>query len=281
MSDQQPMLTATIDGTELVQSYQAKRISIDKSLRMTADQASLEFDNAELALGWGPTSVFETNSRVRVYQWFGDAANEVCTFTGVIDSLSASRDPLALEITCRDMMAILLDQTFGATGPQAADETGEVRTEANGVYLAREVSYIVADILDRAGWPTADRAITATSYVLDEYVIPDGTSWAEAIVGEAVLAGLVGYDAWADELGVFHFAPTYTAGALTEPGVPAYTYATGEDIVSLQDATDQYDLRTRVKVRGPLTTQTLTDTWRELWRTRKISKPVGIWYAPA
>ena len=262
-------------------SYPPKRISIDKSLRMTADQATVEFANEDLPLGWGPDSLFPTNSRLRAYQWFGDADNEVCTFTGLIDAVTDSRDPLTTAVTCRDMMALLLDQTFGATAPQGADEDGAVRTEANGVYLSREVSYIVADILDRAGWPSADRAITPTSYVLDEYVIPDGTSWAEAIVGEAVLTGLVGYDAWADEAGVFHFAPTFTAGALTEPGTPAYTFQSGVDILSLQDATDQYDLRTRVKVRGPLTTQVLTDTWRELWRTRKISKPVGIWYDPS
>ena len=43
--------------------------------------------------------------------------------------------------------------------------------------------------------------------------------------------------------------------------------------------TDQYELRTRVKVRGPLTT--LKTAWSELWRTSKIKAPVGLWHDPA
>ena len=199
-----------------------KRISIDKSLRMTADQATVEFANEDLPLGWGPDSVFVTNSRCRIYQWYGDDTdNEVLTFTGLIDAVTDNRDVATTSITCRDMMALLLDQTFGATAPQGADEDGAVRTAANGVYLSMEISDIVEDILDRAGWPTADRDITATSYVLDEYIITDGTSWAEAIIGESVLTGLTGYDAWADELGVFHFAPSLLEDSLTDPGTPA------------------------------------------------------------
>jgi hypothetical protein len=268
-------------NTPATSEYQPKRISVDKSLRMTADQATVEFANEDLPLGWGPSSLFPTNSRMRIYQWFGDDANEVCTFTGLIDAVADSRDVLTTSITCRDMMALLLDQTFGATAPQTAGEAGAVRTAANGVYLNMEVSAIVTDILDRAGWPTAARVVSATSYVLDEYVISDGTSWAEAIIGETALTGLVGYDAWADELGIFHFESTLTANPLTEPGVPDYTFRSGEDIVSLGDAIDQYELRTRVKIRGPMTTQVLTDVWREQWRTSKIAKPVGIWYDPS
>jgi hypothetical protein len=258
----------------------ARRISIDKSLRMVADQASVELANEDLPLGWGSGSVFPTNSRCRIYQWYGDAANEVRTFTGLIDKVGDSRDPLTTTITARDMMALLIDQTFSASAPQGADEDGAVRTRDNGVYLSMEVSDIVSDMLDRAGWPEADRNIVPTSYVLDEFVVPDGASWAEAIIGESRLTGLVGYSAWADELGVFHFAPTLAGGSFTEPTEPAYTFRSGEDITALDDETDQYELRTRVKVRGPLTTQVLDDTWRELWRTTKIAKPVGIWHDP-
>lgn len=267
--------------TERVETHLASRISIDKSLRMTADQATVTMANEALPLGWGASSLFPTNSRIRIFQWYGDQANEVRTFTGIVDAVADSRDVLTTVLTCRDMMAILIDQTFGATAPQAVGEAGAVRTQANGVYLAMEASAIVEDILNRAGWPAADRAITPTSYTLDEYVVPDGQSWADAIIGADRLGGLVGYDAWADELGVFHFSPTVTGGSLTDPGTPAYTFRTGEDIISLADALDQYDLRTRVKVRGPMTTTTLTDTWREQWRTSKFAHPVGLWWDPA
>lgn len=50
-------------------------------------------------------------------------------------------------------------------------------------------------------------------------------------------------------------------------------------VISLGWETDQYDLRTRVKVRGPLTT--LKNAWSELWRTSKFSLPVGLWYDPS
>ncbi len=57
---------------------------------------------------------------------------------------------------------------------------------------------------------------------------------------------------------------------------------TSNPLVTVLDwSEDIYDLKTRVKVRGPLTTTTLTDTWRELWSTSKIGAPVGIWYDPA
>jgi hypothetical protein len=49
-------------------------------------------------------------------------------------------------------------------------------------------------------------------------------------------------------------------------------------VMSLGWETDQYDLRTRVKVRGPLTT--LKNAWTELWRTSKFHLPVGLWYDP-
>jgi hypothetical protein len=49
-------------------------------------------------------------------------------------------------------------------------------------------------------------------------------------------------------------------------------------VISLGWETDQYDLRTRVKVRGPLTT--LKNAWAEVWRTSKFHLPVGLWYDP-
>jgi len=267
-------------SSKVTQSLSPKSVSIDRSLRQAADQLTADLANESLPLGWGPSSLIPTNSRCRAYQWYGDPANEVQTFTGVVDIVRDTRDPLTTQITARDMMAILLDQTFSATAPQKAGEAGAVRTAANGVYLSLEVSAVVSDILDRAGWPSADRAIEDTSYTLDEYIVQDGWSWADAIIGNDRLTGLTGYSAWADELGVFHFAPTVLEGSLTDPGAPAYTFRSGEDILSLSDETDQYVLRTRVKVRGPLTTTTLTDTWREVWRTSKFRYPVGLWYAP-
>ena len=266
----------------------AKRIGIDKSLHYDADQAEIDVANEDLDLGWGASST-PTNSRLRIYQWYGDEADAVLTFTGVLDDIVHSRDPLNVTMQCRDMMAVLIDQTFSATAPQGADEDGADRTEDNGVYLNREISYIVNDLLDRAGYPTADRDITDTSYLMEEFIVEDGWSYAEAIAGDAGLARLVAYSLWADEAGVMHFGPTLAAGSFTDPPDPDYTYAvadetddplTSQHVISLRRETDQFALRTRVKVRGPLTTTTLTDTWRQVWKTGKFNKPVGLWYDP-
>lgn len=260
-------------------SYRCRRMAIDKSLRLQSDQMEVEFANEDGALGWGTTSVFPTNSRIRAFQWFGDVANEVQVFDGLIDNPKDHRDIRQLTLTCRDRFALLIDQTFSASAPQAAGEAGAVRTAANGVYVSMEASDIFSDILDRAGWPTADRAITPTSYVLDEFVVEDGASWADTVIGDDRLTGLTGYDAWSDELGIAHFAPTPASDIVTVDVEPVYTWQSGVDLISLDDSTDQYELRTRFKTRGPLST--LKDAWTEKWRTSKFKKPVGLWYDPS
>ncbi len=261
------------------QNLRCQRISLDKSLRMQADQFEIVLDNEDLRFGWGPTSVFHTNQRVRIYQWYGPRSNRVQTFDGIIDNVADGRDLLTVTITGRDRFGIAIDQTFAASAPQQTGETGAVRTEDNGVYVNREVSYIVNDIMDRIGWPTGDRDILATSMVLAEFILSDGSSYADNMMGTTQLTGLVGYDLWADELGIVHFRPTPSSDLVEVPVPAAFTWRTGEDVVDLGNVVDQYELITRVKTTGPMTV--LTDAWHLLWQTQKISQPVGIWYDPA
>ena len=262
-----------VDGT----SYEVNRMEPDKSLRLQADELIVELPNSDGALGWGSTSVFSTNQRIRGFQWYGTSANEVQVFDGLIAQVQDHRDVRVVTLTCTDRFQLLIDQHFVASAPQGVDETDAVRTEDNGVYLNREVSYIVNDILDRVGWPSADRAITDTSMVLTEFILPDGTSYADPITND--LSTLTGYNAWATELGIFTFAPTPVSDLVEVDVEPVYTWRTGIDIISLDDSTDQDELITRVKTRGPLTT--LKNAWSELWETKKISQPVGIWYDPS
>jgi hypothetical protein len=264
-----------------------RRVSIDKSRRMSASQLTVEIPR-EL-LGASLLAAIQTHAPIRVWQWYGDQANEARTFTGLIDSLHEGRDPRNVAIVARDRMKILIVQNFEAIGPQGADEDDAVRTRANGVYLEDDADAIVDDILDRAGWPTADRDIAATGYALDEYIISDGASWAEAIIGENALTGLTGYDAWVDELGVFHFRPmlaTAAPDADSDP-VPDYSYIVAtassdnlesRNVLRLDHEIDDYDLKTRVKVRGNLATAVAAFT--EVWHTNKFNKPVGLWWDP-
>lgn len=260
-------------------SYRCARISTDKSLRMQADQFEVEFENENLSLGWGLDSIFPTNTRIEIWKWYGDEANAVRSFMGLIDRVQDHRDVLSTTITGRDLFALLIDQHFRATAPQRADEDGAVRTTANGVFLSMEVSDILTAILDEVGWPTADRDIVPSSFLIDEFIIEDGSSYADAIIGSDKLTGLTGYDAWADENGVFRFAPTPASDLVQVDVVPVHTWRSGEDIVALDDTTDQYELITRVKARGPLST--LAPAWTQLWTSRKVSAPVGIWYDPS
>jgi hypothetical protein len=206
-------------------TYHPKRINLNRNLRMGPDQADVELANEDLNQGFGPTSIFPTNSRCRVYQWFGAAANEVLTFTGVIDKIADSRDPLTTALSCRSMAGpILVDQTFSTTGPQETGEDGAVRTEANGVYLAKEVDYIAADILDRAGWPSDLIDIAATSFVLDEFIVDDGASWWDTL---ARLAVFVAYDLWDDEDGVIHLRKLGADAGVDDALTADYAYEIG------------------------------------------------------
>jgi hypothetical protein len=226
--DTQPTITdvgAVGDAGYVTHSYRPTRINLNRNLRMGPDQGEIELANEELALGWGPTSIFPTNSRCRVYQWFGDVANEVLTFTGVIDKIGDSRDPLTTALSCRSMAGpILVDQTFSTTGPQGTDEDGHVRTEDNGVYVNREVDYIASDILDRAGWPSDLIDVADTSFVLDEFLIEDGATWWDTL---ARLAGFVGYDLWDDEDGVIHLKPLGSAAGVDDALTADYAYEIG------------------------------------------------------
>jgi hypothetical protein len=217
--------TPATDGSAFATTYRPKSINLNRNLRMGPDQASVALVNEELPLGWGPTSIFPTNSRIRCYQWFGDVANEVLTFTGVIDKIADDRDPLTTSLECRSLAGpILVDQTFSTTGPQGADEDGAVRTQANGVYLNKEVDYIAGDILARAGWPSGDIDVADTSFVLDEFIVDDGASWWDTL---ARLVEFVGYTLWDDEDGVIHLRPLGAAAGVDDPLTADYEYEIG------------------------------------------------------
>lgn len=218
-------MTPESDGEIVATTYRPKRINLNRNLRMGPDQASIDLVNEGLPYGWGPTSIFPTNSRIRCYQWFGDVANEVLTFTGVIDKITDSRDVLTTSLECRSMAGpILVDQTFSTTAPQLAGESGTVRTEDNGVYLSKEVDYIAGDILERAGWPSDDIDIADSSFVLDEFVIEDGATWWDTL---ARLAGFVGYELWDDEDAVIHLKPLGSAAGVDDDLTADYEYEIG------------------------------------------------------
>lgn len=207
------------------ETYAPRRANLNRNLRMGPDQLTVELANEDIALGFGPTSIFPTNSRCRLYQWYGDPEDAVLTFTGVIDKVDDSRDPLTTVLTCRSLAGpILVDPTFSTTAPQSADEAGAVRTEDNGVYLAREVDYVVADRLTRAGWPADHIDIADTTFVLDEFIVDDGACEWDTL---ARLAAFVGYTLWDDEDGWIHFATIGARASVDNTLVADYEYEIG------------------------------------------------------
>ena len=245
-----------------------RHISIEKSRQADAATFEIECDAGESVL------LAKPGDGVTIDQWYGSLTH-VTTMDGVIDKIDDSRavtDRL-ITITGRDRMAFLLDPyVFIAIAPQGADEAGAVRDSTNGVYLNMEVSAIVNDILDKAGWDL-HRDIYPTSYLVDEYVIPDGTEFASAL---SELRQLVGFDHGCRGV-TYRFAPPWDVDYddARNP-VPVCTVESGKDMISLSKATDWYDMRTRVRVTGTFTA--LQDAWQQTWVTNIVPAPTGLWY---
>jgi hypothetical protein len=263
-----------ITGTDVPYGPGVKHITVDKSRQ--ADAASWEVEIEWLDDDW---YVQLTPGRtVCIYQWYGDL-DSIEALWGVVDKVDDSRLPAerVLVVSGRDFMYRLLDPyRFIAIGPQGAEEDGAIRDSTNGVYLGWEVSAIVEDLLDKAGWPADKRLIWPTSYLVDEFVVPPGTPFADAL-GE--LRQLVGYDhgCWGES---YRFSPPwnvdYDGDGLP---VPVVAVTSGVDMTDLRKADDWYDLRTRVRVTGTFTG--LKDSWTQTWTMGSIAHPTGVWLDPA
>lgn len=260
------------------QVYEVASISIDRSRKQAAAQLDVVLANEEGAVGYY-TGIgdFDPNNPIRAFAWYGAHANRVQIFTGLIDRDHEHRNPRTLSVKARSRMKWLLSpHVFVASAPQGEDEDDAVRTEDNGVYLDKTIEYIVGDILDRGGWPSADREIATTGITVAEYVLTDRTSWVDQITGTDRLATAAGCDVWEDELGVFHFEPSPLIAA-EEPD-PDWEYAAGVNALALDHETDDESRITRMAVGGPMTS--LAPKWSEVWRTSVLKYPAGLWYDP-
>jgi len=253
-------------------------MQVDHSLQTMASAFSATFANEDGSLGLA-ADVFPANALFTAWAWYGDYNNRICVFTGFIDKIVEHRDARTVTLTARDWAKVLLVQDILVTDPQGADEDGAVRDQSNFVYLDYDISDIVNNILDKAGYPAAQRQIQPTNFVVDEWRGRDGSTYADAI-GE--LADIVAFNAFADELGYFHFQASGlvdTPSDTDNPPEPVYTFETGVDVIALDPQRDDYDTKTRVRAVGPYTT--LQDAWTEVWHYNTITKPTGVRYDPA
>jgi hypothetical protein len=245
--------------------YRVTSMDVSFSLGLQAAQltATIPLADTDHHILEGFGSPWFPNDPVRAYAWYGDPANRVCIFTGLLDRLEHHRDPSSFTVKARSRMKWLLEQRFQATAPQGADEDGAVRTEDNGVYLGKTIEYIINDILDRAGWPADDRSIAGLGLTADEYVLPDDTSWAECIVGAARLSDMEASDLWEDPLGVIHYALQRIGRNTHSPLPTEYRFEAGRDVLALDYSADDEDRATRAIVTGPMTTS--IPAWTETW----------------
>jgi hypothetical protein len=270
------------DALDVIICENAKTIvsmSLDRSRKMQAAQLDVELENEAGDKGWYQQTLatFVPNAPITAWAWYGVRANRVCIFTGLIDICHDHRNPRKLSLKARSRMKWLFEQNFTAIASQVDGEDGAILTELNGVFIEKSVAYIVNKILDLGGWPTGDaRVITDPGITLSLFVIPDQTSWVDAIAGSDRLTSVAGYDLWEDELGVIHFGPSPIT-ASSEPS-PTYTLQAGVDILTLDHETDDTERKTRVRVGGPM--KSFIPAWKETWETTRLDHPVGVWHEP-
>lgn len=260
--------------------YQVISASVDKSYGAESDALSVAIANDAgdfSPLAEAPVVVNDTP--VRLFQWYGEDANEVLTFTGLGDQITDHRLPHVVTIRAKDRMKLLLNESIIVTDPQGADEDGSVRTPANFVWLNAQAIDIVNDLLDAAGWPASKRDITDINYTVDEFTAALGDSFAGAI---RRVANLVVYEPWVDENEVFqmHPRPSVLTGVSSDDPVEAVASFSGANEVHVIDSgLDDQGLRTRVYVFGPAATAA-QETWTEIWHTNVVQSPNGIWHNP-
>lgn len=260
-------------------------ISLDRSAQTDADGFSITCELADNDWGrWLWACV--PDALVTIRQGYG--AEMLTTFTGFLDMPDEPRDPQerTITLTGRDWMKHAIVQSAIVTAPQGATESGAVLDPSNFVYVNMEVSDIVADLLTHLSFPGT--VVAQTSYLVAEFTVTDGTSFAAAL---SQLASMVAFRSFCDELGTYHFEPprvtrdaygTIVPDAQFRAGGPdAWVFPGAYDIETLERATDDLEMYTRVKAVGPMATTALTDAWTQTWVSDLVPKPTGAFYDPA
>lgn len=260
-----------VEGGGDATAFRVIRAAPSKSTSTDSDRLEVTIDNSTGEIEDGDIL---PNMPIRLWAWYGEEANAIQVFSGLIDRPRLQRHPSVVTISARDWMKKLIVQKLLLLGPQAADDETAIRTTDNYVYLGWEISAIVTDLLNRAGYPGDRRSITATGITVDEFLGADDEPFARAI---SRLADIPGFLSYADELGVYHFEPNDK----TDPRDPDYTFRTGEDVLALALETDDEQAYSRVRVDGPMTVTSSTPAWEEVWETSAVGHPVGVWYDPA
>ncbi len=222
-------------------------ISTQKDADLDAGSCNVELANVDGACNLhDPTAALyaylRPNAKIEIWQWHGEVANKIKTFTGIASQPQQSHSGQRVTLVGLDRGKKLIKQSVVLDAPQGLDQPGYVRDMGNYVYLNKTVNEVLDDLLTKAGLsPALDRAWYPSSYVFKELRFQSGSLMAAA-KDAAKAAGLV---LWADEDGIFRTAPL-----VTSPGASVWTFRAREDITDLATEVDDDATYTRVRVIG-------------------------------
>ncbi|HZP97229.1 MAG TPA: hypothetical protein VFC31_12995 [Candidatus Limnocylindria bacterium] len=237
----------TYDTTTTDVSDRVIAISTQKDADLDAGSCNVELANVDGACNLHDPaaalySYLRPNARIEIWQWHGDAANKVKTFTGILSQPQQSHAQQRVTLVALDRGKKLIKQTVVLSAPQDLSQPGYARDMGNYVYLNKTVNEVLDDLLNKAGLsPALDRAWYPSTYVFKELKFQSGSLMAAA-KDAAKAAGLV---LWADEDGIFRTAPL-----VTSPGASVWTFRAREDVTDLATEVDDDATYTRVRVIG-------------------------------
>lgn len=258
--------------------YQPSTIETEKSFSSDADTATVEIPDPSSSIQPLVTDpVIDIERRIRIWQWYGDVANKVKSFEGLVDEVAGHRDPTVITLRAKDRMKLLINESVIPTDPQGATDTDTVRTPDNFVWLNANAIDIINGLLDRAGWPSDARSITDTNQVIPEFIATLNDTFAAAI---RRVCNLVVYEMSVDEAGVFQCHPR--PSALTGEGelpTPVASFSGAREVYVIDAGLDDNELKTRVSVFGAAAVAA-TETWNEIWNANVVGQPNGLYDRP-
>jgi hypothetical protein len=204
-------------------------INISKG-RGGANTMALSVDNANGRLNPNnPASdlygIIGLNKQVILKQGYGDDLVEV--FTGLIDSFDMKSFPHIMDISCRDLLKVALDQTV-------------TEYDSNTLYFENQpLETIFTYLCYLAGIEVGEVEATGIN-ITKEF------SWQSYADAFQFLADLASFEYGADEYGKIYFRRDFQPDDLAI----AYTFDEGVDITSLQYQLSDADLYAKVVVYG-------------------------------
>lgn len=221
-------------------------IGRDSSLELDADALTILLDNADGAFNFDDATAdlylfSRPGLRAIVWQWYGDVANQVVTFTGRVTAIDIDEAAAQVTLHVYDAFYPLLQTEIIPEAPQDPTVVGAEMEMPNYVYVNKTAKEVLMDLITVKGSiPEALVALADPPFAFSLITFQSGS------VGDAVLrvAELSGQRVWADAYGIIRSAEITT--------VPDtyWTFEADTDVTTLVNSMDDADSKTLVRVVG-------------------------------